>query len=284
MFGRRSQRDFEDEIQSHLQMEIDRLTALGLSEADAERQARRTFGNLGVAEDRFYHGQRFAWLQDAGRDLRHAWRSLLRTPGFLAAAVGTLSLAIGAVAGMFNVVDTVMLKPLPFPRQDRLAFIMGTAPGTDLPAQFDVGNEFYVHYKENSKLIDGLFTFGNGTSTFRAGDRVERIPMAWPTNDMYATLKARPQLGRLPVATDNDDAVVISDQLWSSWFSRNPSVLGKWYFVNDSLKQIIGIMPRPKNITPVHENTLRLVAESLVENVRIAVVCQHVSTASHRRH
>jgi len=139
MFGRRSQRDFEDEIQSHIQLEIDRLKALGMSPADAERRARRTFGNVGVAEDRFYHAQRFAWLEDAGRDLRHAWRALLRTPGFLAAAVVTLSLAIGAVAGMFSVVNNVMLKPLPYPAPDRLVFLMGTAPGSDLPERFDPG-------------------------------------------------------------------------------------------------------------------------------------------------
>ena len=267
MFGRRSQRDFEDEIRSHLQMEVDRLKAQGMSPEDAERYARRAFGNVGVAEDRFYHGQRFAWVQDAGRDLRHAWRALLRTPGFLVATVGTLALAIGAVAGMFNVVDTVMLKPLPFPRQDRLVFIMGTSPGSDLPARYDVGAEFYLHYKENSKLIDGLFTFANGTSTLRVGDRVERIPMAWPSNDMYATLKARPQLGRLPVATDNDDAVVISDQLWSRWFSRNPSVIGKWYFVNDSLKQIIGIMP-PEFTFPSDKTMLWISGEIRREDVR----------------
>jgi len=244
MFGRRSQRDFEDEIQSHIQLEIDRLKALGMSPADAERRARRTFGNVGVAEDRFYHAQRFAWLEDAGRDLRHAWRALLRTPGFLAAAVVTLSLAIGAVAGMFSVVNNVMLKPLPYPAPDRLVFLMGTAPGSDLPERFDPGPEFYVHFKENSKLIDGSFTLTSyGTSTFRAGERVERIRMAWPTNDMYATLGVRPQQGRLPVSTDNDDAVVISDQLWSGWFGRDRSVIGKWYFVDDSLKQIVGVMP-----------------------------------------
>jgi len=267
MFGRRSQRDFENEIQSHIQMEIDRLKAQGVSAADAERQARRAFGNIGVAEDRFYHGQRLAWLQDAGRDLRHAWRSLLRTPGFLAAAVGTLSLAIGAVAGMFNVVNKVMLEPLPFPAADRLVFLMGTAPGSDLPQRYDPGNEFYIQYKENSKLVDGLFTFIYGTSTFRAGERVERIPMAWPSNDMYATLGVRPQLGRLPVSTDNDDAVVISDLLWSRWFGRDPKVIGKWYFVDDSLKQVIGVMP-PEFRFPEDSAMLWISGEIRREQVR----------------
>ena len=244
MFGRRSQRDFEDEIRSHLQMEIERLEAQGMSRADAERAARRNFGNVGVAEDNFYDAQHFAWLQDAGRDLRHASRALLRTPGFLVTTVGTLALAIGATAGMFGVVKTVLLEPLPFPKPDRLVFVQGTAPGSDLPERFDLGFDFYLHYKERSKLIDGIFLFGAGTSTFRTDNRVERIPMAWPSNDMYATLGVRPQIGRLPVAEDNDDAVVISDELWSTWFGRDPSVIGKSFFVSDSLKRIIGVMPR----------------------------------------
>jgi predicted permease len=244
MFGRRSQRDFEDEIRSHLQMEIERLEAQGMSRADAERAARRNFGNVGVAEDNFYHAQRFAWLQDAGRDMRHASRSLLRTPGFLITTVGTLALAIGATAGMFGVVNTVMLEPLPFPHPNRLVFVEGTAPGTDLPERFGLGNDFYLHYKERSKLIDGIFYLNGGTSTFRTNDRVERIPMAWPSNDMYSTLEVHPQLGRVPVSEDNDDAVVISDELWSTWFNRDPSVIGKSFFVSDSAKRIIGVMPR----------------------------------------
>ena len=144
MLGRRSQRDFEDEIRSHLQMEIERLEAQGMSRADAERAARRNFGNIGVAEDNFYHGQRFSWLEDAGRDLRHASRALLRTPGFLITCVGTLALAIGATAGMFGVVNTVMLAPLPYPHPDRLVFVQGTAPGSDMPERFDLGNDFYL--------------------------------------------------------------------------------------------------------------------------------------------
>jgi putative ABC transport system permease protein len=243
MLGRRSQRDFEDEIRSHLQMEIDRLLAQGMSAAEAERAARRRFGNVGVAEDRFYHGQRFAWLENGVRDLRRAWRSLLRTPGFFGAAVMTLALGIGAVAGMFDVVNTVLLRPLPYPNPDRLVFVQGIAPGTDRREQFDPGSEFYIHFKENSKLAAGMFTFGSGTSTFRTDDRVERIEMTWLSNDIFTTLGVRPQLGRLPVAADNDHVVVISDELWRTWFGRNPSVVGKSYFVSDSMKQIVGVMP-----------------------------------------
>ena len=176
-------------------------------------------------------------------DLRHAGRALLRTPGFLVTSVGTLALAIGAVAGMFSVVNSVLLRPLPFKDPERLVALGGTAPGSDLAERFDLGEDFYLHYKENSKLIDGIFIFGGGTSTLRTENRVERIGMLWPSNDMYTTLGVSPQLGRLPVDEDGTNVVVISDQLWSSWFGRDPSVIGKSYFVSDTMKRIIGVMP-----------------------------------------
>jgi hypothetical protein len=100
-------------------------------------------------------------------DLRHAWRALLRAPGFLVTAIGTLALAIGAVAGMFGVVNTVILRPLPFPASDRLVVVSGTAPESDLPGTFGLGMDFYFHYSERSKLIDGMFVFSGGTSTLR---------------------------------------------------------------------------------------------------------------------
>ena len=266
MFGRRSQRDFEDEIRSHLELEADRLKAQGMSAAEAERLARRNFGNVGVAEDNFYHAQPFASVQNAGRDLRHAWRALRRTPGFLAAAVGTLALAMGATAGMFNVVSTVLLEPLPFATPDRLVFLNGTAPGSDLPERFGLGADFYLQYKEKSQLIDGIFLYNGGMSTFRTDDRVERVPMAWPTNDMYATLGVRPALGRLPAPEDGDDVVVISDRLWSTWFNRDPAVIGKSFFVSDSMKQVVGVMPADFRF-PEEETMLWVASPILLEDV-----------------
>ena len=264
---RRSQRDFEDEIRSHLELETERMKAQGMNDADAAHAARRHFGNVGVAEDRFYHARRLAKLDDVLRDLRHALRALMRSPAFLITSVVTLALAIGAVAGMFNVVNTVMLRPLPYPKPDQLVSLQGTAPGSDLPERFGLGQEFYVHFKEKSQLLDGVFSWNSGTSTLRVGDRVERIGMAFPTNDMYATLGVRPMMGRLPRTEEGDDAVVISDKLWSTWFNRDPSVIGKWYFVSDSMKQVVGIMP-PDFHFPSDETLLWVSGEVRATDVR----------------
>jgi predicted permease len=264
---RRSQRDFENEIKAHLQLEVDRLKAQGMSEHDAQLAAHKHFGSLTVAEDRYYQGRRFASFDDFGRDMRHAFRGLLRTPAFLVTSVVTLALAMGAVAGMFDVVNTVMLRPLPFPKADRLMLLSITAPGSEITDTIGLGNEFYIHFKENSKLIDGIFSWGGGTATLRVGDRAERIRMSWPTNDIYATLGVRPLLGRLPRPEDRDDAVLISDQLWSTWFNRDSAVIGKWYFVSDSMKQVIGVMPK-EFIFPSDSTLLWVSTEIRASDVR----------------
>lgn len=200
-------------------------------------------------------------------DFRHAWRALVRTPAFLFTAVVTLALAIGAVVGMFSVVNTVLLRPLPFPDPDRLVVLSGTAPGSDLSPRFGLSQEFYLHYKERSQLLDGIFMFGAGTSTLRTENRVERVPMAFPTNDIYATLGVRPQLGRLPVPDDEDRVVVISDRLWSSWFGRDRSVVGKTYFVSGRMREVIGVLP-PEFSFPTEEMLLWVAGEIRPAQIR----------------
>ena len=200
-------------------------------------------------------------------DFRHGWRALVRTPGFLVTSVATLALAIGAVVGMFSVVNTVLLRPLPFPDSDRLVVLSGTAPGSDLPERFGLGPEFYLHYKERSQLLDGIFLFGAGTSTLRTENRVERISMAFPTNDIYATLGARPQLGRLPVPDDADRVALISDRLWSTWFGRDPAVVGKTYFIAGAMRQVIGVMP-PEFSFPSEDTLLWVAGEVRPAEIR----------------
>lgn len=144
---------------------------------------------------------------------------------------------------MFSVVNAVLLEPLPFRDPDRLVVVSGTAPGSDLPETFGPGAEFYLHYKEQSKLLDGIFVFSGGTSTFRTDERVERIGMSFPSPEIWSTLRVLPQLGRLPSAEDGEAVVVLSDRLWAEWFGRDSSVVGRSYFTSGTMRQVVGIMP-----------------------------------------
>jgi predicted permease len=188
-------------------------------------------------------GRRMSWTENEWvRDLRHALRSLKRSPGFAAVTVGTLGLAIGVNAGMFSVVDTVLLNPLPYANVHRLVHIAATAPGSGMPDEFGVSFEFYLQYKEQSKLLEDVSTYNSFTSTLRAGDRVERLWMSWPTNSLFTTLGAKPILGRLPVTADEDHVAVISYALWTSWFARDSAVIGRAYDIAGASRTVIGVM------------------------------------------
>lgn len=212
-------------------------TAADLTRSCIAEHANPTWTQTTCAETADMIWTRQGW----NRDLRHAARSLLRSPGFAAVTIGTLGLAIGVNAAMFTVVDRVLLEPLPFAHADRLVHIAATAPGSGFPDEFGLSSEFYVAYRE-SKLIEDLSTYNSFTSTLRAGDRVERIRMSWPTNSLFTTLGVRPILGRLPVREDGEHAAVISYKLWQTWFAGDPAVIGRSYQIGGAQRTVIGVM------------------------------------------
>jgi putative ABC transport system permease protein len=175
-------------------------------------------------------------------ELRLAVRALIRTPGFALITIGTLGLAIGVNAGIFSVVDTVLLRPLPYPHPERLIYVGSTAPGSQMSPEFGVSPELYLQFGEQSKLLNGVALFNSFTSTLRTADRVERIRMSAPTWNLFSTLGVRPILGRLPVAEDESRVMVISYALWQTWFGGDPAVIGKSYQAGGSNRVVIGVM------------------------------------------
>ncbi|MES2124495.1 MAG: ABC transporter permease [Gemmatimonadota bacterium] len=197
-----------------------------------------------VSHDLTQHeGDEMSWRpKDWTDDLRHAVRSLLRAPSFALVTIGTLGLAIGANTGMFSVVRTVLLEPLPYGAVDRLVYISASAPGSELPPEFGVSAEFYLQYKERSALLEDAALVNSFTSTLRDGDRVERIRMSAPTASLFPTLGAQPILGRLPRAEDESRVTVLSYALWQSWFGGDPSVIGRTLQVAGDSREVIGVM------------------------------------------
>lgn len=208
-------------------------------------------------------------LRDWTSELRQAARTLGRTPGFTVVVVGILGVAIGAMSGMFSVVNTVLLEKLPCADPDRLVYIASSAPGSQLPAEFEVAPEFFIQYQEQSKLLEDVSTTGSFTSTLRYGDRVERVRMSWPTNSLFSTLGATPALGRLPIDSDENRTVVISDALWADWFGRDPAVIGRTVWASGVDRTIIGVM-RPEFRFPLSD--VRLWVSSTIKPADIKQV------------
>jgi predicted permease len=183
-------------------------------------------------------------MHDAWKDFIHAGRSLLRAPAFSIVAALTLALAIGANTAIFSVVDTVLLDPLSFPEPDELVVIRGTAPGTDLGEEFQLGPEFYLEYSESARSLEDLAFVGGGQTTVQSGEHVERLFIATGPPSLFSTLGVTPVVGRLPTLDDPEGRVaVLSHWLWSDWFGRDPAVVGQTIQIAGEQRTIVGVLP-----------------------------------------
>ena len=232
MFGRnRKPSDFNAEIEAHIKNEAERLQQeQGLSAEEAQSAARRTFGNVMRAEERFYESGRWVWLGHLQQDLRFGLRMLARNPGFTIAAVLTLALGIGANAAMFSLVKGVLLRPLVNQDENRLIYIHQSAMG--------MGTEnvtFSVPEIQDLRAsVKTLSEFGDfsqiGFSMVGLGEpREVRAGVVGGT--YFEVMGLHPVLGRLLDMRDDGPnaagAVVLTYRYWTTSLKSDPTVIGK---------------------------------------------------------
>ena len=108
---RRPDEDFSEELQAHLAFEADRLADDGLRPEDARSAARKSFGNVAAAQERYYEANRWMWLDQLLQDLRYGWRGLRQSPAFLLTTVLTLAVGLSLVTVAFTVFNAYVLRP-----------------------------------------------------------------------------------------------------------------------------------------------------------------------------
>ncbi len=254
---RRKPSDFGAEIEAHLQLEMDRLRAQGFSEEEARAAARRSFGNLTRAQERFYEARRWSWWDHMWQDIRFGLRILSKTRGSTAVAVLTLALGIGANTAIFSLLNAVLLRGLPVRQpQELVLFGKGQWVGSQdaLPDRSWqlFSYPFYREFRQKNQVfadvaaIDSILFGAHGRVA--SGADMEKINVELVSGTYFNTLGVNPILGR--ILTEADDrtpgahpVAVASYSWWQRRFTKNPIVLGAKVTIGPTVYSIIGVAP-----------------------------------------
>src|SRR5262245_17586214 len=213
---RRSGGDFSREIQGHLDIETDRLVGEGLPREAARLAARKAFGSVVAAEERFHESRRILWLDHLRQDVRGAARAVARYPIAAIVAVVSLAFGIGAMATTLTVRDVVFRKPPPaYGHPSQLSRVQVERPDRPIePLGSRVPGALVEIFR--ASLGGGLAaaTPGRGGREVRAGDRRETIAIRAITPDFFPLLEIAPALGSLSFGDGAQPGAVLSDSVW----------------------------------------------------------------------
>jgi putative ABC transport system permease protein len=240
-------RDLDDELRFHLEMQTQRNIDRGADPMEAAAQARRHFGNIVRAREDMRHARVMVWLESLMTDLHHGARLLWRHGGAAALAILTLSLGIGANAAIFTLLNAILLRPLPYDDPDRLMTIVDRFTRMGASETSPTIPEILDLQERNHTLASVAF-FDARDYRITGGDEPARVFTGRVSASLFPTLGVQPALGRLFVDSDNLqgnwNVVVLSDGLWRRNFGGDPLVVGRALNLNGTAHTVIGVLPR----------------------------------------
>ena len=257
MFGPDAKADVREELRFHLDAKTEELMAQGWRREAARDEAERQFGDLRAVEKigaaiggRMEQRKRLAdhWT-DAMEDLRYTLRTLGRDPGFTVISIVILALAIGANVAVFSVVNTLLLRPLPFPNADRLVWITPPKSGCGLSCSTYTADAF-EDLRAGVRAYDDLtgymaFSTPNNERLTGHGEPVPATGIEVLSN-FFSVLGVTPQMGRVfrPDEMKGPHAeTVLTDAYWRRQFNADPAIVGKAIELNGTPMTVIGVLP-----------------------------------------
>jgi predicted permease len=244
--------DISVSIQEHLDECIEELMEEGMSRDQAERTARRDFGNVTLLQERSREVWQWQRIESLLTDLKLVFRRLRRSPGFAITVVLTLAIGIGANTAVFSVLNSVLLRPLPYPEPQQLVSLHLNAPGA--PGLSEFRNELrlsasmYFTFTTHNRSFQSVGVWGPGTASITGLAQPEQVNTANISGGVLETLNVPALTGQWLTAADQDShglgRVMLSYGYWQRRFGGDPGVIGHTISVDSQPRVIAGVMPR----------------------------------------
>ena len=245
--------DIADEFAFHLDMRTEELVREGVPVHRARAQAVREFGDpdagargCAVTGDRFERSRRLSRLvEELRQDVTLGLRLLARSPGFAAVAVVTLALGIGANTAMYSVLDSLLLRPLPYPDADRLVQISETLDTGDANS---VSGGAFLDWRAHQTQFDAIALTGRVALNLRSGGETERLTGLEVSHEFFRVLGVPLRLGRGFLPGEDEPGgphhvVVLTEELWRARFGSDPSVVGRSIALDEVPRMVVGVLP-----------------------------------------
>jgi predicted permease len=244
--------DLSVSIREHIEERTDELVEEGMPREQAQQAARREFGNVALIQQRGREEWQLPVLESTLADLKLTFRRLKKAPGFAATVLLTIALGIGANTAVFSVVDSVLLKPLPYPHSGELVALTLHAPGAGGLADFSNGLQLspsmYLTFSERNRTFQSLGVWTSGTANVTGVAQPEEAHTALIGSGVLETLGVLPTAGRWFTEADQDPRgtkiIMLSYGYWQRRFGGDRFVIGRCIQVDAQTREIVGVMPR----------------------------------------
>ncbi len=241
--------ELDNEMATHLELATDENIHRGMTPEDARRQALVRFGGAEQAKERHREARSLPFLDAFAQDFRYALRTFWRDRSFVAIAVLLLALGLGANIAVFNVVNTILLRPLPLRDSQQLVFIAG-ADGksgmSSLTYSIDAYDDF-LHQNSSFTDVTGYFAFStsNNSKLNRNGDTLP-VSSLGVVGNFFPVLGVQPSLGRSftpdECQKNSRSVVILSHAFWRRQFAADPSIVGQAITLDNKPVTVVGIL------------------------------------------
>jgi putative ABC transport system permease protein len=239
-------RELDEELATYIDLLVTEKVKAGASPEEARRTTLIEIGGVEMVKEQVRDERPGMIIENAARDLRYGLRQLRRSPGFAAIAILTIALGIGATSAIFSVINSVALKPLPYPNSERLMFITSQFPRLNFD-KFWISPPEYFELRERSKSFTDIAAYRATAVNVSDGTRPERVNAVAITANMFDVLGVRPALGSpFPPELDVPNAepvVILSNSLWQRLFAGDPAIVGKSIEVQGLKRRVVGVTP-----------------------------------------